>query len=313
MENPSRNMGKPVVNFKPPKFTKRVQTWNLLFVDNFGRTKHIKWFKGLVIFFFIILSLAVMGDVFLYLLYRIDKTSYESKIQMLTNTIAQKDALIKALEADKEKLIVSHIIDGKKPEEIPVSVPKEIIEKPVQELNRESTEMMKMAALESPGDRPSETNPVTVTPQGQQVTQAPEQKPPIEPEPQKKTGATTSKRISADDLEVSYRRNSKTLRVQFNISNVDPKSEPIAGFIFVILKPDSQNPSEWVVIPSTQISNAKPSDFKKGQSFSINYFKTVYFEAENQKEPIPYKTSTVLIYDKNGELMFEKDFKVSIN
>jgi hypothetical protein len=300
-------MDKPVVSFKPPKFTKRVQTWNLLFVDNYGKTRQIKWFKGLVIFFMVFLAIAVMGNVFLYMLYRIDKTSNRLKMERLSDMLLQKDAIIKLLESDKETLIVSHIVEGKKPEDIPVSVPKEIIEKPVEELVRE------LAVTESPvSEAPPATEPVieeTVKPE----TKPDEVKSVSEGEPpQKKPAVELPKRISADDLELSYRRSSRSLRIQFNISNV-MRSGSVAGHIFVILKPDPKTPDGWLVLPSTPLSGQKPSDYKKGQTFSINYFKTVFFEADNQREPIPYKTATVIIYDRNGELIFDKDFSVTVN
>ncbi len=92
MEDFSGEIRKNVNAFSMHKPSKSKQTWTLLFIGSHGKTITFKRFKGLFIFFMIVLFLAIGAAAGLYLLYDIQVKSgkvMKSEIEALRTQIAK--------------------------------------------------------------------------------------------------------------------------------------------------------------------------------------------------------------------------------
>lgn len=70
MENLPRDLEKDVAPFVHPKPSKRSEGWTLFFVGSYGKTRQIRWFKGLIFIWGFLLIAAIASAGCFYLLYK---------------------------------------------------------------------------------------------------------------------------------------------------------------------------------------------------------------------------------------------------
>jgi len=96
------------------------------------------------------------------------------------------------------------------------------------------------------------------------------------------------------------------LLAQFDIRNISKATGDVSGRIFIVLKPDNDFEEQWLVVPESTIKNGIPSDYKKGQYFSIANFKSVKFRIKHPGDPEFYKKACVFVFNEQADLIFEK-------
>jgi hypothetical protein len=60
------------------------------------------------------------------------------------------------------------------------------------------------------------------------------------------------------------------------------------------------------------LEDGKPTGKRRGHSFGINYFKTMRLSARAPKSPEKFKTATVFVFSREGELLLEKKYPVRL-
>jgi len=123
---------------------------------------------------------------------------------------------------------------------------------------------------------------------------------------------SSEKFVEVENLVVTHESDTKTLRVRYDLRNVDPELNPVSGRTVVILKTAEQNQANWLTLPFVPLVSGKPASTTTGRTFLISRFKTVRFSIAGQTSPALYKTATVFIFSKTGETLLEKDFKVNV-
>ena len=96
------------------------------------------------------------------------------------------------------------------------------------------------------------------------------------------------------------------LLVRFDIKNGSNKPGDVSGRIFTLLKPDNDIEDQWLVVPASALKNGIPTEYGKGQYFSIAHFKPVKFRIKNQADPGFFKKATIFIFNDQGDLIFDK-------
>ena len=127
----------------------------------------------------------------------------------------------------------------------------------------------------------------------------------ISPQKESKGQSSVQKIVAIEKFSVTREGVDGDLLVRFDIRNMSEKPGGISGRIFTILKPDNKPQAKWLVVPKARLKNGIPSQYKKGQYFSIAHFKPVKFRIENQEGPEFYKKAAIYIFNEKGELMFE--------
>lgn len=122
------------------------------------------------------------------------------------------------------------------------------------------------------------------------------------------TESSLPKLVDIDELKV--KRDRSTLDINFRIVNKQLNEEPIGGYIFVLASvKDSDSPEVWVY-PSSSLKDGFPVNYRKGQRFFIQRFKSIsskYTLSKSTDEPLILK---ILVYDRNGELILKKIVEV---
>ena len=123
--------------------------------------------------------------------------------------------------------------------------------------------------------------------------------------------AQNKDRVAINDFVIYHEPDMNTLQVQYKVVNSGPRNESVAGRTVVVLKTNSANPSNWLVLPKVPLKKGRPTG-NYGKSFSIFKFRTMKFKANDHTEPHQFNTGIVYVFSKKGELMLEKDFPVGI-
>ncbi|MFB0519928.1 MAG: hypothetical protein ACETWD_00680, partial [Desulfatiglandales bacterium] len=127
------------------------------------------------------------------------------------------------------------------------------------------------------------------------------------PEPESAGSYTESSLPKIVDIEeVNIRRDGATLYVTFRIINRQENEEPLGGYIFVLVSPKDSDPSEVWVYPSSSLKDGLPVNYRKGERFLIQRFKTItsrYTLSTSIDKPLILK---ILVYDRNGTLILKK-------
>lgn len=325
--------------------------WTLLFVNGKGKTKQIKWFKSLFFFYLFLLTVMAGCAVTSYLLYhslRIENTHLKSKLNLTTKLLNQVKAENKLIMArnmiSHPQLRVTGNEDKKTDYErlpFPREKGKNTVEPEVKMETMSSKPELKTVDekidSDTDGQMParSDTDDDAESTGGDKAfddsfapqdfpqhaeksdDRDPDQKtlenPTEDTRDQDKKKEPQKTPISAEDFVFSHDPDHQVLAVHFNIKNVDPDTDRVSGHAIVVLKPDNKNQNQWLVIPGMELVDGKPTGNKTGFTFSIARFKSMIFKAQNQPNLRKYKTATVFIFSRKGELLLEKNVPVAVN
>jgi hypothetical protein len=131
------------------------------------------------------------------------------------------------------------------------------------------------------------------------------------PEPMSTVDYTESslpKLVDISDLEVA--RDSVNIHVNFNIVNKQSNDKPIGGYIFVLASVKDSEQSEVWVYPSSPLKNGLPVDYKRGQRFFIQRFKTVTGSYSLNKSTNNPLILEILVFGRDGKLILKKVVEV---
>ena len=132
------------------------------------------------------------------------------------------------------------------------------------------------------------------------------------PTPKKETKKAEKMTADVKDLTFSKNEGDSETRIRFIVKNTC-KLDAIAGRVFVILRPDSNNSQDWLTMPPVTLKDGIPSMPSMGQFFSINHFKSVKFKFNNPFPDDHYKKMDVYIFSTDGDKIYENTFDVDLD
>jgi hypothetical protein len=110
--------------------------------------------------------------------------------------------------------------------------------------------------------------------------------------------------VDIDELKIE--RNKSTINVDFRIINKQLNEEPIGGYIFVCARIKDSDKSEVWVYPNSQLKDGLPVNYRNGQRFFIQRFKSIsstYTLSNSINRPLIFE---IFVYDRNGTLILRK-------
>jgi hypothetical protein len=110
--------------------------------------------------------------------------------------------------------------------------------------------------------------------------------------------------VDIDELKIE--RNKSTINVDFRIINKQLDEEPIGGYIFVCARIKDSDKSEVWVYPNSQLKDGLPVNYRSGQRFFIQKFKSIsskYTLSKSINRPLIFE---IFVYDRNGTLILRK-------
>ncbi len=131
------------------------------------------------------------------------------------------------------------------------------------------------------------------------------------PEPMSTVSVTEASLPKIVDIEeLSVNRDRSTINVNFRIVNKQLNEEPIGGYIFVLVRIKDSGQSEVWVYPSSPLKDGLPVDYRSGQRFLIQRYKTIsskYSISKSTNKPLILE---IMVYDRNGKLILKKVVEV---
>ena len=272
---------------RPPKAGKRSNQdrhWTVLFIGNHGRTITLKRFKGMVIWFFIVLVLSIGVSAGLLVWNQkiiVDnhdlKDDFKNMTQRLDTLRHDKDILMTRLVLAETKVQES---SGGKAEESAGN---------------------KLSGQKPPGSAKDDK----INPPAAKILQPPTPKQAESQQDSAPIGSGLS--VDIEDFQISNHSDDNRLRVLFKIKNTSPNSQLVSGHAIVVLKGEQTG---WLPIPWTPLVDGRPTGKKRGHSFAIKYFKTMRVSTRSPKFAEKFQTATVYVFTREGDLLLEKGFQI---
>ena len=296
MEDISRELEKEIARSKP-KPSKQVRKTRVLIVDDFGEMKSGGYLKNLVTILSIISIVCFVAAALFYYLY----TGLSRDASSTKNMLVLAEKKVDELTMEKEVLMARLVISGKEPGIEKESEVEE--EKPLVSKNQEIKPIPPEPEDENKIHKPSsmvEQEKNMIKPKSNTISESPEV--PAESEIPK----IVKKTVSTEKFTVTRDGADGDLLVRFDIRNISNEPGDVAGRIFTVLKPDNKLEDQWLVVPTAALKNGIPSEYRKGQYFSIAHFKPIKFRIKNQADSDFFKRASVFIFNNQGDLIFEK-------
>lgn len=114
-----------------------------------------------------------------------------------------------------------------------------------------------------------------------------------------------------DVKDMDIRIEGSMMSVNFKLVNAQPGETAVGGYIHIIaIDKNTDPPGEWAY-PKEKLENGVPLNFRRGQLFLIQRFKSIDGEFNLIPDSEPPSAIKVLVYDRSGMLILEKEFEVS--
>jgi len=304
MEDISRELEREIAQSKPKPY-KQNRTTRVLIVDDFGEMKSGDYLKTFTKILSIVSIICFVAAALYYYLY----TGLYRDADLVKTRLVLAEKKVNELIQEKEVLMARLVIAGKDPviEKKSKKEDKPSIAK-VEEKKSLVLKNEEIKTISSESDNKDDTNKILIAAQEKNIiesklnTNSKLPAIPIETKPSE----TINKTVSIEKFVVTKDGSNGNLLVRFDIRNISKEPGDVSGRIFTILKPDNHSEDQWLVVPTTALKDGTPSEYKKGQYFSITHFKPVKFKIKNQAGPDFFKLASIFIFNEQAELIFEK-------
>jgi hypothetical protein len=271
VENLSRNLGKTVKTYTPPKQPKNTCSWSILLLGDRGQIISLEKLKWLTILLALVFVITITSFAYLFIVFKITKQGNKT----LSDSLRVSRQKIVSLIDEKDMLMVRLVMAESK------------IKKPVETPYEKSPDIETVSAPEDE----VETVPLS------EKKQPREEKDFIE-------------KTDVKDFTITLEPDSSVFNIQFKMINIAKNHRRVSGYAFVILKYNEIDESTWFTFPRAPLVSGQPSVFEKGQYFSISYFKMMDLKAEKEIDPKQLKSATVFAFNRKGELLLKKSFPI---
>ena len=310
MEDISRELEKEIAQSRPKPYKKNRMS-RVLIIDDFGKMKSGDYLKLLVKGLCTVCLVCFILAVVFYKLY----TDASRDADAAQSGLTRLQQRVEDLSGEKEVLMARLVMLGKEPVLTAQAEPPKLKEKtkpaapalkqkpetvksdpipPEPDIKKNNTPAVLSAKKEEP------VSPVAGTDGEQQDKEADSAIPPAD-----------NKMVAVEKFTVTKDGDNGDLLVRFDIRNVSNAPGDVSGRIFTVLKPEARTPDQWLVVPSTSLKGGIPSEYRKGQYFSIAHFKPVKFRIKNSAGPDFFKTAAIYIFNNQGELIYQKLIEIT--
>jgi len=309
MEDISRELEKEITRSKP-KPSKFDRKKRVIIVDDFGEMKSGGYLKTLIMILSIISIVCFVIAALFYNLY----TELSKEANSTENRLVLAEKKVYDLTREKEILMARLVIEGKEPE-----IEKESEKEGKSSLAQveEKTLVLKDKEIKAITPEPEDGDKINklsmveqeknmIKPKFNDLSESIEPPPETEPSEETLPSRVIKKNIDIEKFSVTKDGANGDLVVRFDIRNISTEPGDVSGRIFTVLKPDNNIEDQWLVVPTAALKNGIPSEYKKGQYFSIANFKPVKFRIKHQVDSDFFKKASIFIFNEQADLVFEK-------
>ena len=125
----------------------------------------------------------------------------------------------------------------------------------------------------------------------------------------KKQKEITKKVIDVTD--VGIQKQGTRMTVDFKLVNLNPGEDAVGGYIHIIARSNNtDSPREWNY-PKGKLENGVPVNYRRGLLFLIQRFKPIQGKFNLTRSSESPSSITILVYNRSGSVILEKEFEVS--
>jgi low affinity Fe/Cu permease len=261
----------------PPK---RQRYWSVMLVGEHGRVIPFRHFKAIAIVMMVTLVLSLAGVTVQSVRY----AQQSRNILRLQDELGELKAQTALLRNEKDILLTKMVIDR-----VQTIIP--------DQAQASEDKQRKAPSVAKEDRRPASSPPAPSA----TSTGAP------------KAAESPRVRWQADirQFELNYHQGRERLQASFRIYNTSTPKRALSGTVVTVFRNKDDVSVRWLTVPAVPLQDGKPSA-KGGQSFRINNYRTMEFNAERQKLPLGYDTATVFVFEDEGALLLERDFPLAI-
>ena len=310
MENKSRNLTQDSQVKKFGRMKEVPGRWTVLLIGNLGKIVSFRIGKPLLVAS--MACIAVIMTIVICSVFSYNSLRLENK--ELTKDLDTLRAKLETAGNVEEKALVGLVAleDGAKhaPKKTGIASDRKAkdlaskIKKPkpavTQTAKEKPPETPKPAAGQTARKKESETpSPAAEVPQ------------PTQAEKEKVAPPASSANVVVTNLEIRRKADGNSFEFKFSLKKVQGESGKIAGYTFVVLKPEEGSREATIrAFPWSPLKDGMPAIFKRGQYFSISRFKYVSGTFADVSTMEHFKTATVYVYSNTGDLLVEEVFEV---
>lgn len=113
-----------------------------------------------------------------------------------------------------------------------------------------------------------------------------------------------------DIRDVVIKKEGSAIVIDFRLVNAIQEQDAIEGYLHIIAMDNKGNyPQEWSYLRDT-LKDGLPVNFRLGQSFFIQRFKSYHRQFNKSLNSELPKTIRVLVYDRSGDLILKEEFNI---
>jgi|GEM_PF-1203831 len=185
----------------------------------------------------------------------------------------------------------------------PVAVAKKtVLKSPLPEVERKPIEKEEVQPVEKIEEKPIEKEEI-------QPIEKVEEKPIEKEEVQPVEKIETIPQIKFVDINgLVIKKKGLKLNIRFNIVNMRKDKRSVHGYVHIIAFDKNSDSPLFLAFPQIALKDGIPVEFKRGQPFSIRRFKTIKGRYLFNTETGPVSAIKILVYDKSGTLVFQKEY-----
>jgi len=120
--------------------------------------------------------------------------------------------------------------------------------------------------------------------------------------------AKTDATVEVKELRVE--QEGSKLIVEFRLYNIRTDDQPVRGYVHMIAMDKRSAPPHVWTFPRVTLRQGVPVDFRRGQRFFINNFKSIHGEYYLARPGPAPSAMNILVYNDSGDLIFQKGFEL---
>jgi len=116
-----------------------------------------------------------------------------------------------------------------------------------------------------------------------------------------------------DITDMAFRDEEGKFIVTFKLLNLFKDERTVSGYVHTLALNKHADPPEIRTYPSVELQDGVPVHHKRGQLFLIKRFRTMRAEYPLEAKTDSPSTIAVIVYDRSGTLLLQKEFEVGDN
>jgi len=133
----------------------------------------------------------------------------------------------------------------------------------------------------------------------------------VENQPIEKVKKETEPRKTLIDIkDLGVRKESRKLKISFKLINLGQEKGSVKGYTYIIAVNNNINPPQLLPYPNVELQSGIPVNYKLGQPFIIKRFKEIRGEYSIDSDTKLPSSMKILVYDKSGALILQKEFDI---